>query len=253
MGHWSGALAASILASAAAWRLGALSASGALAAVLVGTLVTGFGGWSWAALLVLFVAAASLSSALPPQPQAPRRSARQVLANGGVACLAAAAYGLFPIPGFAAAFAGALATAWADTWATEFGVRYGGRPRRLWGLDPVEPGASGGVTVLGTAAGLVAAGLCGLVAAALGVAPAGTTTLAGAVGMMVDSLMGATLEAEFRCPRCGRPGETARCSCGGQARRIRGMKAWGGGWTNFLATGTGAAAALWWVLRRSVA
>lgn len=252
MTGWSFALAASLLASALAWRLGALSPSGAAAAVLVGTLVTGLGGWSWALLLVLFVGSASVASALPPQSQAPRRSAQQVLANGGVACLAALAYGFSPLPSFAAAFAAALATAWADTWATEFGVRYGGRPRRLWRLDRVEPGASGALTLLGTAAGLLAAGLCGLAAAALAVAPSAVTAVGGAVGMVVDSLLGATLEGEFLCPSCGRTVESTVCSCGGRPQHLRGIRIWTGSWTNFLATCVGATTALWWVLREGV-
>jgi uncharacterized protein (TIGR00297 family) len=248
---WTSAVAASLLASALAWRAGALSPDGAAAAVVVGTVVAGGGGWSWAALLVLFVAAASLASALPPQPQAPRRSARQVLANGGVACLAAAAGGLH-LSAAAPVFAAAVAAAWADTWATEFGTRYGGRPRRLWGLGLVEPGASGGVTALGTAAGLVAAGCCGVAAAALAVAPAALTAAAGAAGMLVDSLLGATVQEEFRCPGCGRVGETPRCVCGAQARRVRGVPGWGGGWTNFVATAAAASVGLGWTLLASV-
>ena len=251
MALWVSALAASLLASALAWRAGALSFDGAAAAVVVGTVVVGGGGWPWAALLVLFVAAASLASALPPQVQAPRRSARQVLANGGVACLAAAA-GALNVAAAAPAFAAAVAAAWADTWATEFGTRYGGRPRRLWGLRPVEPGASGGVTALGTVAGLVAAGGCGAAAAALAVAPAGLTAAAGAAGMLVDSLLGSTVQEEFRCPGCGRVGETPGCVCGAQAARVRGVPGWGGGWTNFVATAAAASVGLGWTLLASV-
>ncbi|MDR7607968.1 MAG: hypothetical protein QN116_12055, partial [Armatimonadota bacterium] len=60
---WPAALVGSLLASVLAWRLGALSADGAAAAVAVGTVVAGAGGWGWAALLLGFVAAASAASA----------------------------------------------------------------------------------------------------------------------------------------------------------------------------------------------
>ncbi len=244
MDGWSAALAASVAASFVAWRLGALSTDGAAAAVVVGTAVAGAGGWSWAALLVLFVAAASLASALPPRPHPPRRSARQVVANGGVACLAALAHGL-GVAGLEAAFAAAVCAAWADTWATEFGVRFGGRPRRLVDLRPVERGTSGGVTVVGTAAGLFAAVCCGLAAQALGLAPAAGTTLAGTVGMLADSLLGATVQAEFRCARCGRTSEDPNCECGGRGQRVRGLAGWDNHWTNLGATGAAGFVGLW--------
>lgn len=237
-------MAASLVASFLAWRLGALSVDGAVAAVVVGAAVAGAGGWSWAVLLVLFVAAASLASALPPRLQPPRRRARQVVANGGAACVAALAHGLGVFE-LQAAFAGAVCAAWADTWATEFGVRFGTRPRRLWDLQPVDPGVSGGATVVGTAAGVAAAGFCGLAAWALGLAPAAATAVAGTFGMLVDSLLGATVQAQFQCERCGRSGEDPVCPCGGRAQRVRGLAGWDNHWTNFVATGVAGLASLW--------
>jgi uncharacterized protein (TIGR00297 family) len=242
---WAGALAAGLGAAAAAWRLGALSADGAVAAAAVGTVVAGAGGWRWAALLLAFVALASAASALPPRPQAPRRKARQVLANGLVACAAAALHGLGLGPA-GPAFAAAVAASWADTWATEFGLRYGKTPRSLWGGRPVEPGASGGVTAAGTLAGLVAAGCCGLAAAALGVAPFGLTALAGTAGMVLDSLVGATVQAQFRCPDCGRTGDSRACACGHGACRVRGLEWLDNDGTNLVATCAAGAVGLWW-------
>lgn len=244
MVSWSGALAASLVASFLAWRLGALSMDGALAAVVVGTVVAGAGGWSWAVLLILFVAAASGVSALPPRAQPPRRRARQVVANGGVACVAALAHGL-GVPELQAAFAGSVCAAWADTWATEFGVRFGTRPRRLWDLKPVDPGVSGGVTLVGTAAGVAAAGCCGLATWALGLAPAAATAAAGTFGMLVDSLLGAAVQAQFQCERCGRSGEDPVCPCGGPVQRVRGRAGWDNHWTNFVATGVAGLVSLW--------
>ncbi|MFN3286360.1 MAG: DUF92 domain-containing protein, partial [bacterium] len=214
------------------------------AAVAVGTVVAGAGGWGWAALLVVFVAAASAASALPPRPQAPRRNARQVLANGLVAA-AAAWLNRLEVAGAGAVFAAALSAAWADTWATEFGVRYGGRPRRLWGRQPLEPGTSGGVTAAGTAAGLLAAACCGGLAGALGVAPAGWTAAAGVVGMLADSVVGGAVQVQYRCGTCGREGESVRCPCGGRARRVRGLRWVDNDATNLMATAAAGALGLW--------
>jgi uncharacterized membrane protein len=167
-----------------------------------------------------------------------------VLANGAVACLAAVAHGL-GVVGAGAAFAAAVAAAWSDTWATEFGVRYGGTPR-LWGTRPAEPGTSGAVTAVGTLAALAAAACCGALAHAVRVAPAGWTAGAGVFGMLVDSLLGATVQAQYRCPCCDRPGETASCPCGGRGVQVRGLRWVDNDATNLLCTAAAAAFGVWW-------
>jgi uncharacterized protein (TIGR00297 family) len=236
-----GALVAATLLSAVAWRVGALSADGAVAGAAVGFAVILTGGWSWAGLLLAFVVAGSLASRLPPAAGPPRRTTRQVLANGTVAALAALAH---PAAWAAPGFAGAVAAAWADTWSSEFGTRYGGPPRRVVGLQPVDPGTSGGVTALGSAAGVAAAALCGLLAAAFGIAPVPSTAAAGVLGALADSLLGATVQAAFRCTRCGRRGETPRCACGARGELERGLRWLDNDAVNLLATAVGALAAV---------
>jgi uncharacterized protein (TIGR00297 family) len=122
-----------------------------------------------------------------------QRTARQVVANGGVAALAALA-GSWP------AFAGALAAATADTWATEIGSFSKARPRLITSGEPVPRGASGGITLLGTAGGVAGALVMGLLAWMLGAHTrqlAGVVALAGAGGMLLDSLLGATVQGSF--------------------------------------------------------
>src|SRR6267378_259146 len=80
------------------------------------------------------------------------RNHRQVLANGGVAALAALAGSWVP-------FAGALAVATADTWASEIGRHSRTPPRLITNGKPVPAGTDGGMTVLGTVGGIVGAGL----------------------------------------------------------------------------------------------
>ena len=86
-------LAVSVLVAALGWRAHALSTTGALAAIAVGTAIAL--GTSWAGLVILgtFFVLSSLLSKLFDRKVQPgkgsRRDAIQVLANGGVAAVAA--------------------------------------------------------------------------------------------------------------------------------------------------------------------
>lgn len=206
-------LGVSLALAGAAWAARALTLSGVLAAVLVGTAV--WMGLGWRGFLVLaafFVLASGLTrmgyrrkaEAGLAEGQAEgrggRRSASQVLANGGVAAVAAllAAFASAPLPPIlAAAFAAALATAAADTASTEVGQLLRRRTILVTTLRPVPPGTDGGVSFPGTAAALGTAVLLGGLGGALGVYPpaaALAAAVAGFGGATADSLLGATLE-----------------------------------------------------------
>jgi len=119
------------------------------------------------------------------------RNHRQVLANGGVAALAALA-------GSWITFAGALAAATADTWASEIGRHSRTPPRLITNGTPVPTGTDGGMTLLGTAAGIAGAGLIAALSYVLGQRDAPAIAVAGVVGMLVDSLLGATVQGKVR-------------------------------------------------------
>ena len=126
-----------------------------------------------------------------------------MLANGAVAALLAVWAGVSPTPWVHAAFAGAIAASTADTWATEVGLLSKAPPRLITARvlrtrAEVPPGTSGGVTWLGTIAACVgAAVIAGFSMAWLGTQPA-AIWLAGLMGMMVDSILGATVEGRVR-------------------------------------------------------
>jgi len=189
----------------------ALTLRGALAALVVGVAVTAGAGWG--ALLLLF---AFFLSSTWLTPGGGRRRAVQVAANGGVAAAAALLARVSPI--WTAAFAGALAAAAADTWSTEIGGRSRSAPRLITTGAAVSPGASGAVTWLGTAGGAAGAAFIAVAAALLGlIGPRAAllVALGGIAGTLADSLLGATVQARFRCPACGAVGETRRHACGG--------------------------------------
>ena len=170
-----------------------LTVAGAAAALAVGTATVWGMGWRGLLLLLAFFVSGSLLTRGGGQ-----RNARQVIANGGVAA-AAALLGAWP------AFAGALAAAAADTWATEIGAYSPTPPRLITSGVSVPRGANGGITLLGTAGGVLGAAVIGGLFWLLGPRATGPGSAhpgwgpavvvgAGVLGMLLDSLLGATLQ-----------------------------------------------------------
>jgi uncharacterized membrane protein len=107
---------------------------------------------------------------------------------------------------------------------------------------PVPAGTSGAVSMLGTLAGVTGgAALAGL-AFALGVPgrTAAVAVAAGSAAMLVDSVLGATLQGVFRCPRCTVETEARRHRCGASTTLVRGRRWMTNDAVNLVATGFGA-------------
>jgi uncharacterized protein (TIGR00297 family) len=230
-----------------AWKLGLLSRGGALAACGLGTLVFGLGGWQSAIImLVFFTSASGLSGLFKQQKTGLRekfskghtRDAAQVLANGGLAGGMMVMVAIFPhseMPWLG--FAAALAAATADTWATEIGVLSTRPPRRITDGKLTSRGDSGSVSLLGLVAAFGGSALiAGLVIA---VWPVGSRpdalherwfwgavlVLAGFLGSLVDSWLGATFQTVYFCPVCCKETEQSLFhQCGATTCQIRGVQ-----------------------------
>jgi len=256
-----------------AYRLKALTPGGAVAAALLGAVFFGLGGLPGAVLLlVFFISSSALSRLAKSRKQeveanyakGDRRDAGQVLANGGAAGAFMILHSFFPLetwPWLGAA--ASLAAANADTWATELGVLSPHPPRLITSGRRVAPGASGGVSLVGLAAALGGAALeaaafalvwpgGGLLiapltphASSLSIAFFILVTLAGLAGSLVDSFLGATLQAIYYCPECQK--ETERHpihSCGTPTSLLRGMARMNNDLVNAACTVSGAVVAV---------
>jgi uncharacterized protein (TIGR00297 family) len=127
------------------------------------------------------------------------RTAAQVLANLAVAAAGAAIFGLTGKSIFLLAAIAALSEAAADTVSSELGQAQSEKAVMITTLEAVPAGTSGGITAIGTSAGLVAAILVSLFAIWTGLLPnrwLGISVLAAALGVITDSFLGATLEKE---------------------------------------------------------
>lgn len=267
--------------SLAAWRARLLSTGGALAASLLGMIIFGLGGLGWAILLLTFFLSSSLLSRLFSRQKrrltekfskGSRRDAWQVAANGGTAGFFVLLHLLFPTAAWPwLGFAGALAAANADTWATELGVLSRSAPRMITTGQPVERGTSGAISTPGLLAAFAGALVIGLPAvlfwqgkvfdlpgapawvnyilgagrAELAVGPAflflGAITLAGVAGSLLDSFLGATVQAIYFCPSCQKDTERHPLHlCGNATYLVRGRRWLDNDWVNVFCTIAGA-------------
>lgn len=212
-------LFASTFVAAAAFVFQWLTVSGALAAILCGTLVIGFGPWYSIFLIGFFFASSGIIGLLKKMRSQPelavlakgaRRDAKQVFANIAPSIFALLLAFWTKEPLFLWGFVAGIASCTADTWGSEIGVLSPSPPRHLLTGKKLPPGLSGGVSWLGTAASLAGSlAITGLFAAALWLngKPFSfdlwlTLTALGFGGSLLDSLLGATIQVHYQCPVC---------------------------------------------------
>ncbi len=261
-----------------AHRAHALNRHGAVAAGILGSVVFGLGGAAWALVLLTFFISSSVLSRLFKGRKAAagrefakgsNRDAWQVGANGGAAGVLALTFFIFMqfnphsgmLPLLWVGFAASLAGANADTWATELGVLNPRQPVLLTTLRRVPQGTSGGVSLVGTLAALAGSALVGGAAVAMGQAgwaPGfgesvwrvfAIITAAGLLGSLVDSLLGATLQAIYHCPACDKDTEKHPVhACGKPTVLVRGLPWLNNDGVNLMCTLSAAAAGMALVL-----
>lgn len=243
---WILGLAGSAGIAVLAYKRGSLTKSGSIATIGVGTALFGLVSFAWYVILLLFFLTSSALSHVFPNnkkqaevfyQKSGRRDAGQVWANGGIALLSAIAYAITQQEWWWFSFLGAMATVTADTWATELGTLSRGNPRSIRTGKRVPRGTSGGVSGLGFAASFAGSSLIAATAVTLGawdstiqlgrdsISVWVATIVAGMIGSIADSWMGAVVQVRYRCHVCGIVSEKAtHCGTNGIVS---------GGWSMF--------------------
>ncbi len=220
-----------LLIAAAAWKLRMLQTSGAIATFLLAAIVFGIGGWQWTLPIFTFFVLSSLLSKWRKTQKAPfesmfeksgTRDAGQVAANGGIVGTLAVLWHFSGDERLYLLSLVAVAVVTADTWGTEIGVLVRKQPRSVLTGKRVAPGTSGGISLAGTFGGIAGAVVVTL-PALLFIAPSwsivAVIALLGAAGSLIDSVLGASLQAQFRCEICGKDTEKpTHCATAAQQR-----------------------------------
>ena len=134
-------------------------------------------------------------------------------------------YIFFPNAIFAVVYSAALTECFADTAASGIGVlsKKAYDPIRF---KRIEVGMSGGMSVLGTAASLIASFVFALIPVAFGVLDAKlylVVAVSAFVGAIFDSFLGALAQAKFKCTVCGMHTEREE-HCDAPTEHIGGLK-----------------------------
>lgn len=210
-----------------------LTASGAVATFLFASLIFGIGGWRWTVPILTFFVLSSLLSRIGRSrkrefedvfEKSGHRDHGQVAANGGVAGMVALLAFIFPSRDLYPLYLGAVAAVTADTWGTEIGLLARGRTFLITSWEAVAPGTNGGVTIIGLLGGLAGATVIAASASLWGIDwKTGALIAAGGfAGSIVDSILGATIQARFQCRVCGKGTERDQ-HCSQPTKRIGGV------------------------------
>lgn len=190
-----------------------LKPSGAVGAVVIGTIIFGLGGLPWALPMVVFFFFSSMLAHIGREKKATfdqifekssQRDLGQVMANGLIAALLVIFDRLVPGEINYAVYLGSLAAVSADTWATEMGTLFNHPPRHILNFNPVPAGTSGGITWPGSLGGLIGAALVALTGFYFlpKLLLVVVVIISGMLGNFIDSILGAMVQAQYQCPIC---------------------------------------------------
>ncbi|MEA1986644.1 MAG: DUF92 domain-containing protein [Candidatus Marinimicrobia bacterium] len=213
-----------------AFKAKSLSLDGAVGAWLLGTIVFGIGGIEWMIPMIIFFTTSSILSHIGGEhkkilndifEKTGKRDFYQVFANGGFAVVTTLLFYFTKSQIWFVIYLGTVASAMADTWGTELGTFSKKLPRSILNFKKVPMGASGGITFLGTS-GAIFGSFFIAISGILFYNYSNTITLhnsliiwitvAGIFGMAIDSILGLTIQAQYKCPICKKITEkTSHC------------------------------------------
>lgn len=194
-----------------------LTFGGAVGAFLLAIFIFGIGGFKWAVPILTFFFFSSLLSLIRKRykfeiennfyEKSSRRDFYQAMANGGVGLFLSIAYLNFSQEKYYLAFVLSVASACADTWATEFGSSFKTKVYNILTFKETKQGTSGGVSLIGFVGSFLGASL--VVASTIPFVDFISTEIFmilvsfAILSTVVDSVLGASVQARYKCHSCG--------------------------------------------------
>jgi uncharacterized protein (TIGR00297 family) len=234
LSHLALAVLFSVLIAYMSYLLKFLSASGSVATFFLACILYGIGDWKWTVpILTVFVLSSILSKIGKNRKhkyelnfeKTGTRDWGQVLANGGIAGTLVIAQAVFSDFNFYPLYLGAVAAVTADTWGTEIGLWFHHKTISINRFTIVEPGSSGGVSLLGFLGGIIgaliisASSLFWLEESRIVI----VTVSAGVSGSLIDSILGGLAQAAYRCRICHKITERKE-HCGAPTEFVGGVR-----------------------------
>ncbi len=226
------AIAISILSR----KLNFLTLSGSIAVFFLAFLIFGFGGWKWTLPILTFFIISSLLTKIREKKnpsvgvyfeKSGSRDALQVIANGGLGGILVILNFFYPNDFWFYIYSGIVASSCADTWGTEIGTMYKQRTFNILNFKETEQGTSGGVSIVGFSGSLAGALFISLTSVLWidknQIDFILVVVIAGFAASLIDSLLGATVQVQYKCIECERIIDK-KTHCGENTFKVKGIK-----------------------------
>jgi len=194
-----------------AWALGSITIPALITAFLIATGIFITGGWGVYSALIAFFLLGNLASkigktkkleAAKLHARSGKRSYVQVLANALPSLIFCAIYFCTNNTAYLIAAIACFAAATADTLSSEIGVLSKIPPINVLTFKPIQPGLSGGVSLLGFCGATIGAAVIAAISAFIGNIFTHSAILsifiAGLFGSVIDSMLGAAFQAKYK-------------------------------------------------------
>ncbi len=206
----------SVLISILSYKLKFLTKSGAVAVFMLAIFIYGIGGLRWTTPILTFFILSSILSKIRKNKNIlvdelfdknSKRDAMQVFSNGGFGCLLVIINYFIPSELLFIVFVSSIATVCADTWSTEIGTMFKTKTFNITNFSSVMQGTSGGISFVGTAGGIAGSIIICLISLGYTYLNYFSFVLivvsSALFGNIMDSILGALFQAQFKCSRCG--------------------------------------------------
>lgn len=208
-------LVLAFLVSIFSLKLKYITFDGAVAVFFLATVIFVFGEVKWSVPILAFFLPSSILSKVKNKEsvelsnkfeKSSVRDSFQVLANGGIGGVLVLLNYFSPDKMWYLVYLTFLGTVSADTWGTEIGTLRKRKTYNILTLRKCEQGTSGGISFGGTAGAFL--GSCIIVLFSFPwlitypVFLILVLIVSGFIGSLIDSILGATIQAKYKCSKC---------------------------------------------------